>query len=49
MARDIRQLNGVRYTIASVGDDEQRTPYKGIDLRPPGEGLRTQLTARWRR
>ena len=29
MADDIRQLNGVCYTISSVGDDEQRTAYKG--------------------
>jgi HAE1 family hydrophobic/amphiphilic exporter-1 len=29
MSRDVRELNGVRYTISSVGDDEQRTPYKG--------------------
>ena len=29
MARDVRQLNGVRYTIASVADDEQRTANKG--------------------
>jgi HAE1 family hydrophobic/amphiphilic exporter-1 len=29
MARDVRKLNGVRYTIASVADDEQRTANKG--------------------
>jgi HAE1 family hydrophobic/amphiphilic exporter-1 len=28
MAREVRELNGIRYTIASVGDDEQRTPNK---------------------
>jgi hydrophobic/amphiphilic exporter-1 (mainly G- bacteria), HAE1 family len=29
MARDVRDLNGVRYTIASVGDNEQHTANKG--------------------
>jgi len=29
IARDIRQLDGVRYTIASVADTEQRNPYQG--------------------
>lgn len=29
IARDIRQLDGVRYTIASVADTEQHTPYEG--------------------
>ena len=29
IARDIRQLNGVRYTIASVADTDQRNPYQG--------------------
>jgi HAE1 family hydrophobic/amphiphilic exporter-1 len=29
IARDVRLLPGVRYSIASVGDDEQRTAYKG--------------------
>ncbi len=29
IARDIRQLSGVRYTIASVADTEQRNPYQG--------------------
>jgi hydrophobic/amphiphilic exporter-1 (mainly G- bacteria), HAE1 family len=29
LAREIRQLDGVRYTIASVGDTEQRNPYQG--------------------
>jgi HAE1 family hydrophobic/amphiphilic exporter-1 len=29
MARDVRKLDGVRYSIASVGNDEQRTAYKG--------------------
>jgi HAE1 family hydrophobic/amphiphilic exporter-1 len=29
MARDVRKLNGVRYTIASVADDEQHTANKG--------------------
>jgi HAE1 family hydrophobic/amphiphilic exporter-1 len=30
IARDIRQLDGVRYTIASVADTEQRIPYEGM-------------------
>lgn len=29
IARDIRQLDGVRYTVASVADTEQRNPYQG--------------------
>lgn len=29
IARDIRQLNGARYTISSVADTDERTPYKG--------------------
>lgn len=29
IARDIRQLDGVRYTISSVADTEQRNPYQG--------------------
>ena len=29
IARDIRALDGVRYTIASVADTEQRNPYQG--------------------
>ncbi len=29
IARDIRQLNGVEYTISSVADTEQRNPYQG--------------------
>ena len=29
IARDIRQLNGVKYTISSVADTEQRNPYQG--------------------
>jgi HAE1 family hydrophobic/amphiphilic exporter-1 len=29
IARDIRKLNGVRYTIGSVADTEQRNPYQG--------------------
>jgi HAE1 family hydrophobic/amphiphilic exporter-1 len=29
IARDIRQLDGVRYTIGSVADTEQRNPYQG--------------------
>lgn len=29
IARDIRLLDGVRYTIASVADTEQRNPYQG--------------------
>jgi HAE1 family hydrophobic/amphiphilic exporter-1 len=29
LARDIRQLDGVRYTIASVADTDQRNPYQG--------------------
>jgi HAE1 family hydrophobic/amphiphilic exporter-1 len=29
IARDIRQLSGVDYTIASVADDAQRNPYQG--------------------
>ncbi len=29
IARDIRQLDGVRYTIASVADTDQRNPYQG--------------------
>ena len=29
IARDIRTLNGVRYTIASVADTDQRNPYQG--------------------
>jgi hydrophobic/amphiphilic exporter-1 (mainly G- bacteria), HAE1 family len=29
IARDIRTLNGVRYTISSVADTDQRNPYQG--------------------
>ncbi len=29
IARDIRKLDGVRYTIGSVADTEQRNPYQG--------------------
>jgi HAE1 family hydrophobic/amphiphilic exporter-1 len=29
IARDIRQLDGVRYTISSVADTDQRNPYQG--------------------
>ena len=29
IARDIRELDGVRYTIASVADTEQRSPHQG--------------------
>ena len=29
IARDIRRLDGVRYTIASVADTDQRNPYQG--------------------
>jgi HAE1 family hydrophobic/amphiphilic exporter-1 len=29
IARDIRQLNGVRYTISSIADTDERIPYKG--------------------
>ncbi len=29
IAREIRQLNGVKYTISSVADTEQRNPYQG--------------------
>ena len=29
IARDIRTLNGVEYTIASVADTDQRNPYQG--------------------
>jgi hydrophobic/amphiphilic exporter-1 (mainly G- bacteria), HAE1 family len=29
IAGDVRKLNGVRYTIASVGNDEQHSPNKG--------------------
>jgi len=29
IARDIRRLDGVRYTISSVADTEQRNPYQG--------------------
>jgi len=29
IAREIRQLDGVRYTIASVADTDQRLPYQG--------------------
>jgi HAE1 family hydrophobic/amphiphilic exporter-1 len=29
LAREVRQLDGVRYTIASVADTEQRNPYQG--------------------
>jgi len=29
IARDIRKLNGVRYSIGSVADTDERTPYKG--------------------
>lgn len=29
IARDIRRLNGVEYTISSVADTEQRNPYQG--------------------
>jgi HAE1 family hydrophobic/amphiphilic exporter-1 len=29
IARDIRQVNGVRYAISSVADTDERTPYKG--------------------
>ena len=29
IARDIRRLDGVRYTIASVADTEERNPYQG--------------------
>ena len=54
IARDIRQLDGVRYTIASVADTEQRNPYQGTiyvrlvniadrELRPVGDdGLRAE-------
>ena len=29
IAREVRQLNGVKYTISSVADTEQRNPYQG--------------------
>jgi len=29
IAREIRQVNGVKYTISSVADTEQRNPYQG--------------------
>lgn len=29
IAREIRQLNGVRYTVSSVADTDERIPYKG--------------------
>jgi len=29
LAREVRQLDGVRYTISSVADTEQRNPYQG--------------------
>lgn len=29
LARELRQLDGVRYTVASVADTEQRNPYQG--------------------
>jgi HAE1 family hydrophobic/amphiphilic exporter-1 len=29
LARQLRQLDGVRYTVASVADTEQRNPYQG--------------------
>ena len=43
IARDIRQLDGVRYTIASVADTDQRNPVSGHDLRPAGQHRRPRL------
>ena len=43
IARDIRHLDGVKYTIASVADTDQRNPYQGDDLRAAGQHRRARV------
>ncbi|MCX5758770.1 MAG: efflux RND transporter permease subunit, partial [Candidatus Hydrogenedentes bacterium] len=46
ISRDVRQFNGVRYTLASTADTEQRTPNLGtiyVRLTDPNERVFSQL------